>query len=191
MEPVTIRYSGFTGAMKTLMPSADSPPGLHIGRIYDVFDASRGRLGGEASPYNTPAYRALRKLREFYEEPHKSLQGVDLTQLSGEDINYQLRQLLLSLYYRNGKYVGYFTRMEIQEEETSPWMWNYEMEFVACRSQLDMSEGSISQAELMAAFFASYPYATLDGPFAEAIRQIQTAGRAAIETLSPTTWSGK
>lgn len=127
-EPVDISYSGVTGYMNVKIAQEYSQryiPGQLNDFRYGVLSDKR------LSPYNTPAYQALLKLRTFYEEPHKTLQGSDLTKISGRQTDAKLQQIRLNLYYRDNLYTGYFTRMEIREEETSPWMWNYSMEFTA------------------------------------------------------------
>jgi len=96
-------------------------------------------------------------LRTFYEEPHKQLQGSDLTQIRGSDIDEDLHRLLLKLSYRESNYIGYFTRLEIREEESSPWMWSYEMEFVSYywKPKMELSRQTI--ADLTQALFALTP----------------------------------
>lgn len=132
MEPVTLQYSGVTGYIKTMTDSTDTNPSLPLSTEYDITRKyTDPALRNYVSPYETPAFQALMTLRTFYEEPHRSLQGRDLTALRGEDIRNQLNKLLLKLDFRDSEYIGYFTRMTIQEDENSPWMWSYDMEFVA------------------------------------------------------------
>jgi len=114
-EPIVISYSGVTG----------------------YIDHSE-------NPYTTNAYRALLKLKHFYEAPQKQLQGMaaDLNKISAE-VNTELSKLALRLHYRADTYDGYLTRFEFTEEESSPWLWSYSMEFKAYSSTYSpLSESS-------------------------------------------------
>lgn len=130
-EPIIISYNGVTGYMNS--EEARNYSQKNFPNQPDDFDTKFGKW--RFSPYQTEAYRALAKLRSFYEVPHEQMQGADLTQLSGADIDENLNKLVLRLYFRDTMYVGFLTRMEIREEEMSPWMWNYTMEFMAYSSQ--------------------------------------------------------
>jgi len=96
-------------------------------------------------------------LRQFYEEPHKQLQGRDLTQLRGSDIDEELDRLLLKLNYRESSYIGYLTRMEIREEETNPWMWFYDMEFISYLYEAKTTLTRKKTMELVNILFATTP----------------------------------
>ena len=113
-EPIVISYSGVTG----------------------YIDHSR-------NPYATNAYQALLKLKHFYEAPQKQLQGMaaDLNKISAE-VNTELSKLALRLHYRADTYEGYLTRFEFTEEESSPWLWSYSMEFKAYSSTYSASPES-------------------------------------------------
>ena len=122
MEPVTLQYSGVTGYIKTMTDSTHTDPRLQLSDQSDITRKyTDPSLRNYVSPYETPAYQALMVLRTFYEEPHKELQGVDLTALRGEQVDTQLNRLLLKLSFRDSNYIGYFTRMGIQEDENSPY----------------------------------------------------------------------
>lgn len=156
MEPVTLQYSGVTGYIKTMTNATDTNPRFLLADEYDVTRKyTDPALRDYVSPYETPAYQALMVLRTFYEEPHKWLQGRDLTALRGAEVDEQLNKLLLRLHFRDGEYIGYFTRMTIQEDENSPWMWSYDMEFVAqyWNSRTKLTQRSMS--ELVWALFAT------------------------------------
>lgn len=137
-EPITIAYNGVTGyinAEGANYQGRNSYTEIHnAGEIWNSKFASPAS-SGKISPYDTPAYRALARLREFYETPHTQLQGQDLTTISGKDTDERLKQLCLNLYYRDSLFTGYLMRMEIQEEENNPWMWSYTMEFIAYKHQ--------------------------------------------------------
>ena len=130
-EPVGISYSGVTGYINN-KASLDSPP---------AFTGSTGAspvpfpgYTSINSPYYTNAYKALAKLRQFYESPQKELLGQDLTK-TAKATDADIKKLPLILYYRDSRYSGYLTRMDIQEEETSPWMWSYSMEYLAYKTE--------------------------------------------------------
>lgn len=145
-EPVTLTYSGVTGYMNPKL-AQDIMQRYMLDQIAD-FRWGRGLAQEKlVSPYTTPAYRALLKLKEFYEEPHKELQGTDLTSVSGNLTDVRLQKLKLNLYYRDTMYIGYFTRMEIQEEENSPWMWSYSMEYTAYDTQTSRWKGLVTKWE--------------------------------------------
>jgi hypothetical protein len=131
-EPVTISYNGVTGYMNSVK-AQEYIQKWHPESFKDFYNGKSGMK--RISTYETPAYLALLKLKTFYEEPHRWLQGRDLTKLSGELTDARLQDLKLNLYYRDTIYTGYFIRMEIQEEEMSPWMWSYSMEFTAYETQ--------------------------------------------------------
>jgi len=143
-EPAVISYNGLTGYMNPKVAQEYSQ------RYIDdqLSDFRVGEAGEKAlSPYQTAAYQALLKLRTFYEEPHRSLQGDDLTKITGTRTDEKLQKLRLNFYYRDTMYVGYFTRMEIREEETSPWMWSYSMEFTAFDMQANVYAGVLHRWE--------------------------------------------
>jgi len=143
-EPVTLTYNGLTGYMNSEVAQEYSRKYLP-NQITSLRDAREARKF--LTPYETNAYRALLRLKTFYEEPHKWLQGRDLTKIAGANIDDRLQGLKLNLYYRDTMYVGYFTRMEIREEETSPWMWAYSMEFTAYDTQSSPWQGQLTSWE--------------------------------------------
>lgn len=156
MEPVILQYSGVTGYIRTVTNAADTDRHLPLASEYDItrkyVDPA---LNNYVSPYETPAYQALMVLRTFYEQPHKTLQGVDLTALRGEEVDAQLNKLLLKLSFRDSNYIGYFTRMTIQEDENSPWMWSYDMEFVAQYWNTKQKLTQQTMSELVYALFST------------------------------------
>lgn len=156
MEPVTLQYSGVTGFIRTMTDSTHTDPHLPLSNEYDITRKYvEPALRNYVSPYETPAYQALMVLRTFYEEPHKELQGVDLTALRGDQIDTQLNRLLLKLSFRDSNYIGYFTRMTIQEDENSPWMWSYDMEFVAYYWKTKQKLTQQTMASLVWALFST------------------------------------
>ena len=154
MEPVQIQYSGVTGYIRSIAAAAYSNR-YQLNQSQDLTSDLSGYPATNVSPYETPAYQALMLLRRFYEEPHKSLQGKDLTQISGSDVDENLKRLLLKLDYREGMYLGYLTRMDIREEENSPWLWYYEMEFIARSYQLKMEISKQTLSDLVRALYAT------------------------------------
>lgn len=143
-EPVTVTYSGVTGYMNTWR--ADYSQKYLVGESsYSFVEATTGDK--KLSPYETPAFQALQRLRTFYEEPHKQMQGADLTQISGDELDENLQKLALNLYYRDTMFIGYFTRLEIREDEMSPWMWDYDMEFTAYETQESTWKGKVIKWE--------------------------------------------
>jgi len=122
-EPIVISYSGVTGYID------------HHSK----------------DPYTTNAYQALLKLKHFYEAPQKQLQGMaaDLNKISAE-VNTELSKLALRLHYRADTYDGYLTRFEFTEEESSPWLWSYSMEFKAYSSTYSTS--ALSESSSLSAF---------------------------------------
>jgi len=159
MEPVTVAYNGVTGHIQSMTGEVYTDLYLTRGREYDLTERYEEPRPGSRfiSPYETPAYQALMVLRTFYEEPHRSLQGRDLTALRGEDLDAELDKLLLKLSFRDSNYLGYFTRMEIQEEENSPWMWSYNMEFVAFYHEMKQEVTRRELSALVRALFATTP----------------------------------
>jgi hypothetical protein len=131
-EPIVISYSGVTGYI--------NPYNIGI----DTSEENRAVKPPDPNmiptPYSTPAYKALAKLRDFYEAPQKQLQGMgaDLTKITS-NIDAKLKQLALKFLYRADAYDGYLTRFEFNESEDSPWMWNYTMEFKAYNSNYSSS----------------------------------------------------
>ena len=125
-EPFIISYNGVTGYMN---PSTvtESVADLRIDYYWREAGVQQQAL---ISPYKTPAYQALLKLRDFYETPQKQMQGMDLTKIT-KDTDDNFKRLALRLYYRADTYEGYLTKFELSEEEMSPWMWSYTMEFTA------------------------------------------------------------
>jgi len=158
MEPVILRYSGVTGYIRSLTQEAYTDLFLAQSQAYDITrNAARAPGSHYVSPYETPAYQSLMLLRQFYEEPHKQLQGRDLTQLRGSDIDDELDRLLLKLNYRESSYIGYLTRMEIREEENNPWMWSYDMEFISFLYEAKTSLTRKKMMELVNSLFATTP----------------------------------
>lgn len=158
MEPVTLQYSGVTGHIQSMTAEIYTDLNLPLGQEYDLTRRyDQQAIQHYVSPYATPAFQALMVLRTFYEEPHKELQGVDLTALRGEQVDEQLNRLLLKLSFRDSHYIGYFTRMAIQEDENSPWMWSYEMEFVAYYWKSKMRLTRQTMSELVYALFSTTP----------------------------------
>jgi len=187
MEPYTIQYSGVTGYIQSLTREV----GIDITRPvipeaidnYDVRDFGREldipRFDTSISPYETPAYQALQKLRLFYLEPHEYLQGRDLTRINGSDIDEQLSKLLLRFHYRESLYIGYFMRMEIREEETSPWMWSYDMEFNAYDAKLkSVRNQAVNMTSIVRRWIAAGHKEPIDAPLSKTWNEhIQTSGR--------------
>lgn len=159
MEPVVLRYSGVTGYIRGVSHEVYTDLYLEQDQAYDITKkrAMSPAQQSYISPYETPAYQALMMLRQFYEEPHKQLQGRSLTQLRGSDIDDELDRLLLKLNYRESSYVGYLTRMEIREEETNPWMWFYDMEFISYLYEARTSLTRKKMMELVNTLFATTP----------------------------------
>ena len=136
-EPIVISYSGVTGYINPYNIGVDASKDTDTSTVkYDPNTIP--------TPYSTPAYKALAKLRVFYEEPQKQLQGMgaDLTKITA-DVDTQLKQLALKFLYRADAYEGYLTRFEFNESEDSPWMWNYTMEFKAYTSNYDTSTANL------------------------------------------------
>jgi len=129
-EPITVSYNGVTGYI-----NAAGTNYIDRNSYVDIHESTQTTSPSPVSPYDTSAYQALSRLREFYETPHDQLQGQDLTNISGRNIDDNLKKLSLNLYYRDTLFTGYLTRMEIQEEENNPWMWSYTMEFIAYKNQ--------------------------------------------------------
>ena len=177
MEPVVIRYSGVTGYIQSVVADVITPLGMSQDENPTEKSQYVSPSDGYVSPYETPAFQALAILREFYEQPHKELQGTDLTAISGQAIDENLRKLLLKFTYRDGSYIGYLTMMEIQEDESSPWMWNYSMEFIALyhRTRVSLNDQTIS--ELVRALFALSPGFNMSSD-----NELQNAWRRGIAT---------
>jgi hypothetical protein len=132
-EPIVISYSGVTGYI--------NPYNIGIDTSKDTSTSLTKPPDPNMipTPYSTPAYKALAKLRDFYEAPQKQLQGMgaDLTKITS-NIDAKLKQLALKFLYRADAYDGYLTRFEFNESEDSPWMWNYTMEFKAYNSNYNV-----------------------------------------------------
>ncbi len=155
IEPSIIRYSGVTGYIRSFdvndlrKGDATSASDHQRNELYPLPDTT------VTSPYETRAFQALMVLRTFYEEPHKSLQGRSLTQLSGADIDDEISKLLLVLSYRDSKYIGYLTTMEISEQEKSPWSWDYRMEFQAVHWNSRVKLGKYTISDLVNALYST------------------------------------
>ena len=147
-EPIVISYSGVTGYINPWKEYEEheliAAAALAKGTDGGIMQSNLIRILNDTSPYTTPAYKALAKLRVFYEEPQKQLQGLgaDLTKITA-DVDTQLKQLALKFLYRADAYEGYLTRFEFNESEDSPWMWNYTMEFKAYTSNYDTSTANL------------------------------------------------
>jgi len=130
-EPFIISYNGVTGYMN---PWSLVNSGLTVtNEAVSAIQTLKQNPQEAPSPYKTAAYKALLELRDFYEAPQKQMQGSDLTKIT-EDTEVDLKKLALKLYYRADTYEGYLTKFELSEEEMSPWMWSYTMEFTAYSS---------------------------------------------------------
>ena len=138
-EPIVISYSGVTGYINPWKEYEDhesiAAAAIAKGTDGGIMQGKLIRILNKTSPYTTPAYRALTKLRDFYERPQKQLQGMgaDLTKITS-NIDAKLKEFELKFIYRADTYDGYLTRFEFNESEDSPWMWNYTMEFKAYTS---------------------------------------------------------
>jgi len=118
VEPTVLQYSGWTGYMSEplidISSSTDS--------IYNSMPVS--------TVYESKNYQNFQAFRKFYEDPHRELANLDLTS-SDAKIDALLAKLTVTLIYRHIQYTGFFMRMDLQEDEMSPWNWQYNMEFQA------------------------------------------------------------
>lgn len=98
------------------------------------------------SPYDTPAYIALEKLRTFYEEP--DITQLNLASLSTQTAQDAILKLRVGMRYREELFVGHFLVFDFEEVEDSPWQWSYSMEFQA---DYRCKKGSWGELQLLAA----------------------------------------
>jgi hypothetical protein len=183
-EPFIIAYNGVTGYMN---PWSLVNSRLTIDNDTDIANQALKKLSQNPqeapSPYKTPAYQALLELRDFYEAPQKQMQGSDLTKIT-EDTNDNLKKLALRLYYRADTYEGYLTKFELSEEEMSPWMWSYTMEFTAYSSTYSQGENQNSlgsRTRLLSQYQAEVTNSSLatDGPLITAVDNLGNLGNLA------------
>jgi len=124
VEPTVLQYSGWTGYMCDQLQS-----GMYDGSIpWPSIPIS--------SIYNSEHYKSYKTFVEFYEEPHKTLMGMDLTSPNSK-VSELLARLTVRLAYRHVLYTGFFMNMNLQEDESSPWNWQYSMEFQAYKVESD------------------------------------------------------
>jgi len=113
LEPFVIQCRGSTGYLMNaaILRQADGDPEAFARSVYE-----------------SQAYKALKRLKEFYTSPEIQKFNYKTNSL---EISQAVAKVLVEMTYRDTAYIGFFSSFQLAERETSPWAWDYAFEFVA------------------------------------------------------------